>query len=259
MRRTGALLVAAALALGTQLTPAAAETDPGAQALPAAAQARDCATSVVSSSMSPSKISVGTTQAQTSTFTVVLDNTCVSPVVSVIVASTGVVVSRDVPMSQTAQVGNRVTFSGSTSWNPADFDNEQYQGTWISVIDTSSDDGASLSAPGAGFSVLRAARLEVKSSPSKLAKGSKLSVVGRLQRADWDGNKYGAYAGRLVRLQFQPSGGAYANVDTARSMSRGGLFNSVTVVSDGCYRYVFAGSSSTSSATAAVPTCIDVT
>lgn len=107
------------------------------------------------------------------------------------------------------------------------------------------------------FRVVRAAKLTTNARPEPVAAGTKLVVSGRLTRANWETRRYAGYPKRTVQLQFKPAGGAYASVGNTTSASKGALRKSVVATVDGCYRFVFPGSSTTSKVTS-ISDCVDV-
>ncbi|MEU5240330.1 calcium-binding protein [Streptomyces lydicus] len=99
--------------------------------------------------------------------------------------------------------------------------------------------------------VKRAAQLTTNASPEPVVKGAPLTVTGALTRANWDTQKYGAYGVGSVQLQFRKAGtSTYTNVKTVTSDSHGNLKTTVKAAADGYWRYVWAGTSTTSVATA---------
>jgi hypothetical protein len=84
-----------------------------------------------------------------------------------------------------------------------------------------------------------------------------MTVTGHLNRANWQRAAYSGYVGRAVQLDFAPTGGDYAAVTTVRSVKGGALKASVPATVDGCYRFVFAGSSTTDDVHSKAD-CVDV-
>lgn len=77
-------------------------------------------------------------------------------------------------------------------------------------------------------------------------------MTGKLSRADWEtlGGFHG-YAGQKVRLQFRKKGAStYTTVKTVTTNSTGNLKTTVKATTDGYWRYSFAGSVTTATATA---------
>ncbi|KAB2589678.1 hypothetical protein [Streptomyces arboris] len=95
----------------------------------------------------------------------------------------------------------------------------------------------------------RWAKATVNASPEPVKKGKKLTVTGKLTRADWTKHKYTGVAGS-ARLQFRKKGSsAYATVKTVKSNSAGALKTTVTASADGYWRWTHNGSSTTGPAT----------
>jgi hypothetical protein len=110
---------------------------------------------------------------------------------------------------------------------------------------------------GPTFRLLRAARVTANASPEPVRKGRTITVSGALTRANWETLKYAGYPGRTVRLQFKPTGGSWATVKTATSGKGGTVTTTVKATKDGCFRFVFPGSSTTAKATSGAD-CVDV-
>ena len=112
-------------------------------------------------------------------------------------------------------------------------------------------------APGPDFSVVRAARLTTNASPEPVRKGRTITVAGTLQRADWQTLRYRGFGKRKVELQWRSGGGTYRRVSTTTTAADGSLRVRVTAKRDGCYRFVYAGSSTTQAVTSRGD-CVDV-
>ncbi|MFD8542887.1 calcium-binding protein [Streptomyces sp. NPDC059649] len=98
--------------------------------------------------------------------------------------------------------------------------------------------------------VKRASKLTTDAGPEPVKKGASLTVTGALSRANWDTDKYGAYGQQSVQLQFRKQGASsYSTVKTVTSDSRGNLRTTVKASADGYWRYVFAGTATSSVAT----------
>ncbi|MGV9905751.1 calcium-binding protein [Streptomyces sp. NPDC003388] len=130
--------------------------------------------------------------------------------------------------------------------DPVDLANAN-AGTWS--VDALADlgNGESVFAPGVGsFGLKRAARLTVDAAPEPVAKGARITVTGKLVRADWDTYRYAGYAGQGVRLQFRPKNSStYTTVATVNTGGTGSLRTTVKAVKDGCWRWNFTGTRTT--------------
>lgn len=105
---------------------------------------------------------------------------------------------------------------------------------------------------GSGVQIKRAARLTADAAPEPVRKGATLTVTGKLTRADWGSGKYTGYVSQKATLQFRAkSSSGYTTVKTVTSGTGGALKTTTKATEDGYYRYVFAGTSTTGSATAA--------
>jgi hypothetical protein len=76
-------------------------------------------------------------------------------------------------------------------------------------------------------------------------------VTGKLERASWDDGRYHGYAGRTAELQFKTVGGSYRTVKQVVGSSTGTYRATATQKVKGCWRLVFRGSATTTSATVA--------
>ncbi|MFE5406850.1 calcium-binding protein [Streptomyces sp. NPDC056580] len=136
--------------------------------------------------------------------------------------------------------------------DPVDLANAN-AGTWS--VDALADlsNGDSVFAPGVGsFGLKRAAWLTVDASPEPVAKGARITVTGKLVRADWDTYRYAGYAGQAVKLQFRPKNSStYTTVATGNTSGTGTLRTTVKAVKDGYWRWNFTGTRTTGPAKAA--------
>ncbi|MEU8929903.1 calcium-binding protein [Streptomyces sp. NPDC048409] len=126
-------------------------------------------------------------------------------------------------------------------------------GAWKAYLDISSKDHDAITQNWPNkFYVKRYAKLTADASPEPVRKGATLAVTGKLSRANWDDNAYHGYAGQSVKLQFRKAGtSTYTTVKTVTSSSTGALRTTVAASADGYWRYAFAGTTTTASATAA--------
>ncbi|MEI5522304.1 DUF5707 domain-containing protein [Streptomyces brasiliscabiei] len=113
--------------------------------------------------------------------------------------------------------------------------------------------------PAKTFKIQRQTKLTgANASPEPVKKGKTITVTSKLTRANWDTEKFPAYGGQSVKLQFKKAGtSVYKDVKSVKSSSTGALKTTVKASADGAYRYVFAGSSGTAAATSAAD-AIDV-
>jgi hypothetical protein len=101
----------------------------------------------------------------------------------------------------------------------------------------------------ATYSVRRQARItKLNASPEPVRKGAKVTVTGKLERASWDDGRYHGYAGRTAELQFKPVDGTYRTVKNVVGSSTGTYRTTATQKVKGCWRLVFRGSATTTSA-----------
>ncbi|MFD8297045.1 hypothetical protein [Streptomyces bauhiniae] len=101
-------------------------------------------------------------------------------------------------------------------------------------------------------SLLRYSTLNTDAAPEPVKKGKTLTVTGTLARASWDYNKYYGYGTQSVQLQFAKKGSTtWSTLKTVKTDADGKLKTTVTASVDGSFRYVYAGSSTTSAVTSA--------
>jgi hypothetical protein len=62
---------------------------------------------------------------------------------------------------------------------------------------------------------LRAAKVTTNATPEPVAKGRKITVTGKLTRANRNTKKFGAYGGSKARLQFRAKGDAATGAATS--------------------------------------------
>ncbi|WP_405820006.1 hypothetical protein OG241_31405 [Streptomyces sp. NBC_01390] len=93
----------------------------------------------------------------------------------------------------------------------------------------------------------RASRLTANATPEPVKKGRTITVTGKLTRANWDARNYGGYSAQPVKLQFRKNGtSTYTTVKTIKTNTKGDLKTTVKATADGFFRYVFAGTTTTS-------------
>lgn len=98
--------------------------------------------------------------------------------------------------------------------------------------------------------VKRNSRLTVNASPEPVTKGSTITVTGKVTRANWETRKYASYEGRLVSLQFKPTGAtSYATVKKVYANGSGDLKTTVTASKTGTWRWVYYGNTTTGQST----------
>ncbi|WP_329122590.1 hypothetical protein [Streptomyces sp. NBC_01465] len=96
------------------------------------------------------------------------------------------------------------------------------------------------------FDFKRASVLTTDAGPEPVSKGGKLTVKGRLTRANWSDLKYHGYINQTVKLQFKKAGtSSYKTVKTAKTNSTGSLSTTVTATSAGTWRWAFSGTHTT--------------
>lgn len=135
--------------------------------------------------------------------------------------------------------------------DPVDLANA-HAGTWSVDVLADANDGDSVFAPGVGsFSLKRAAQLTVNASPEPVAKGARITVTGKLVRANWDTYRYAGYTDQTVKLQFRPKDSStYATMATVKTSHTGTLHTTIKAVKDGYWRWNFTGTTTTGPAKA---------
>ncbi|WP_329276111.1 hypothetical protein [Streptomyces sp. NBC_01451] len=100
-------------------------------------------------------------------------------------------------------------------------------------------------------SLRRAAKLTVAdATPEPVAKGKKITLTSRLTRANWTTKKNGPYAGSSVSLQFRAKGATtFKTLKKVTTNSAGALRTTVTASTDGFFRWVYYGNTTTGTAT----------
>ncbi|MET7690901.1 hypothetical protein ABZT06_23475 [Streptomyces sp. NPDC005483] len=126
-------------------------------------------------------------------------------------------------------------------------------GTWkLGALAVNADDGLTWQGDLGTTHLQRKATLTTDASPEPVKKGKTITVTGKLARANWDTNTYAGYSTQPVKLQFRKKGSStYTTIKTIKTTSTGALKTTTTATADGYYRYSFAGTTTTSSVSAA--------
>ncbi|MDH6548825.1 hypothetical protein M2160_002915 [Streptomyces sp. SAI-117] len=129
-----------------------------------------------------------------------------------------------------------------------DIDSNKVAGVWQVNATVKANDGDYwISDHIAEYKVKRAAQLTTDAAPEPVAKGDRLTVKGKLSRANWEDLKYHGYPGQPVRLQFRATGAAhYSTVKTVTTDNLGRLSTKVTATAAGSWRWYFPGTTTTS-------------
>ncbi|MFI2644264.1 hypothetical protein [Streptomyces sp. NPDC018610] len=100
--------------------------------------------------------------------------------------------------------------------------------------------------------VKRNSHLTVAASPEPVTKGSTITVTGKVTRANWETRKYASYGGRLVSLQFKPTGAtSYTTVKKVYANGSGDLKTTVKASKTGTWRWAYYGNTTTGPSTSA--------
>ncbi|WP_435279997.1 calcium-binding protein [Streptomyces sp. 1222.5] len=165
----------------------------------------------------------------------------------------------DIQVCQGSSPGpTRCLLRGNVNYR-TDFLANYAAGTWNVAAKAVSIDGDYQTVANEGtIRVLRQAHLTVNASPEPVTKGKILSVIGLLSRANWETRTFDGYGGKKVNLQFRKAHtSTYTTVKSITSSGSGALKTTITASTDGCWRFSFAGSTTTSAANA-TGDCVDV-
>ncbi|WP_405558379.1 hypothetical protein OHV08_31195 [Streptomyces canus] len=168
-------------------------------------------------------------------------------------ATTDTTVTESCKETLTIEPENLYSASDATTWKAAGLYSK------IDQDDDDSDGHISLDYDydawgplGSGVQIKRTAKLTVNASPEPVKKGGTITVTGKLTRANWETGTYTGYTSQKATLQFRAkSATSYTTVKTVTSGTGGALKTTTKATKDGYYRYVFAGTTTTGSATVA--------
>lgn len=134
-----------------------------------------------------------------------------------------------------------------------DIDSNRVAGVWQIYATVKANDGDYWIADNiAPYKVKRASVLTTAVKPKTVDKGAKITVTGKLTRANWETRTYGGFTGQQVQLQFKKNGAArYTTVRTVKTGSAGKLGAKVTVTAAGSWRWYFPGTTTTARVTSA--------
>ncbi|MET8681441.1 calcium-binding protein [Streptomyces sp. NPDC004647] len=120
-------------------------------------------------------------------------------------------------------------------------------GTWkVGVQVFANDDSRAERWAATTTRLQRHSKLTVNASPEPIAKGTTLTITGKLTRANWDTLDYRGYTNQPVELQYRRAGTTtYTTVKTVHTSSTGDLTTTATASEDGYWRWNFAGTSTT--------------
>ncbi|MFE2970704.1 hypothetical protein ACFXKC_45270 [Streptomyces sp. NPDC059340] len=141
------------------------------------------------------------------------------------------------------------TMTVDPAWIPdtSDTDANTIAGVWQVDATVKANDGDYwISDRIAEYKVKRASKLTTDASPEPVTKGAKLTVTGKLSRANWEDLTYHGFTGQQVKLQFRKAGAAhYSTVKTVKSGTHGNLSTKVTATAAGSWRWYFPGTTTT--------------
>jgi hypothetical protein len=144
----------------------------------------------------------------------------------------------------------RATMTVTPAWIPgySDSDSNKAAGVWQVNATVKANDGDYwISDRIALYKVKRAAQLTTVIAPEEVTKDAKVTVTGKLSRANWEDLKYHGFTGQQVKLQFKKKGAAhYSTVKTVTTGDAGKLTAKVTATSAGSWRWYFPGTTTTS-------------
>lgn len=211
-------------------------------------------------------VSVGVAAEHTLTYGVTLDDNCLAPdtgnVVIYLYQDSGAYYSEDAVYQGNDANGNQIwqskfTFDPSSSDAAAFWlDSDTYAGTWHAGAQVPGTTSLYKFAAADAY-VKRYSTMSVDAS-EPTPKGATETVIGTLKRADWADHLYHGYTLQPAQLQFRTTTGLYSTVKSATTDSLGNLKTTTTATVNGCYRWYFAGWTTTAPATA-LGDCVSVT
>ncbi|MGW5135465.1 hypothetical protein [Streptomyces sp. NPDC004135] len=143
-------------------------------------------------------------------------------------------------------------FNETMYFDPSEWDMRNSEaGAWkVAARVFFKGDGGDTDDEGLTVHVKRNSRLTVNASPEPVAKDKTITVTGKVTRANWETRKYASYGGRLVSLQFKPSGAAsYTTVKKVYASSSGALSTTVKASKTGTWRWAYFGNTTTGPST----------
>ncbi|MER5476680.1 hypothetical protein ABT026_06820 [Streptomyces sp. NPDC002734] len=143
-------------------------------------------------------------------------------------------------------------FNETIYFDPSEYDMRNSEaGAWkVGAEVFFKGDGGDADDEGQTTYVKRNSRLTVNASPEPVAKDKTITVTGKVTRANWETRKYASYGGRLVSLQFKPSGStSYTTVKKVYANSSGDLRTTVKASTTGTWRWVYYGNTTTGPST----------
>ncbi|MFB9365392.1 hypothetical protein ACWCYY_25875 [Kitasatospora sp. NPDC001664] len=147
------------------------------------------------------------------------------------------------PLECTAE-GTATTCRGTVTVRPTRreiFDDEA--GTWFVDLKVRARDGDRyVNQTAGGFSIKQATRLDLGGVTGRAAPGEELKVTGRLERASWQDQRYHAYPGGLVRLQFRAAwSDVWTTVAEAYAQADGTVGATVPAAESGAFQWYYPG------------------
>ncbi|WP_328498900.1 hypothetical protein OHS59_43715 [Streptomyces sp. NBC_00414] len=145
-------------------------------------------------------------------------------------------------------------FDGAMYFDPSVWDMRNSEaGAWKVAAEVYFEDGGGdTDDEGLTVHVKRNSRLTVNASPEPVNQGSTVTVTGKVTRANWETRKYASYEGRLVSLQFKPTGAtSYTTVKKVYANGSGGLRTTVKASKTGTWRWAYYGNTTTGPSTSA--------
>lgn len=251
MPRSRTLRTAARLSLG--LTTLTAVAGLGLFAAPTAEGASCSGDPVTKTWRSPEKTSLGVSEVKTVQLIAATRHACA--VKSVKVTVTTAVFDNKLTMAKYATQDDKDYWGLTYTISPTSVYNAE-AGSWQTSYAAKRSAGT-YTHDSASFKILRAAQLSTDATPEPVRKGQRLTVKGRLKRADWEDQKYHGFAGQSVELQLRSASGSYHRVKKVTTDSSGNLRTTVTAEAKGCYRYRYTGSSTTHAVTSSAD-CVDL-
>ncbi|GAB2772389.1 DUF5707 domain-containing protein [Streptomyces daliensis] len=161
----------------------------------------------------------------------------------------GLIFTNEEQATCTASSATRSTCKLTVTVDPkVDLYSNDLAGSWKVTVGAISNDGDLYWNDYHGSTkVQRYSKLTVNAAPEPVTKGKKVTVTGKLTRANWETGDYRGYTVQKTDLQFRKkSQETYpGTLKTVTTNSKGELSTTSTATVDGYWRYYFKGTSTT--------------
>lgn len=203
------------------------------------AMAPDCAIpTLVSSRMSPATAVLGPDEERLVTQTARVRSTCVEGMRADLLTPT---FGNTIDLRRHPGAGSQAVWSAQVRISSADLANAD-AGTWRTRL--RGQGAQEFRGTGEGVRVLRAARFDTRLVTRSDGGGARVTLRGRLARANWNTGRYEGYSSRTVDLQRRTTTGEFRRV-RAVTTDEQGVAQAQIGGDDGCFRFAFRGSGTT--------------